>query len=108
MAALMVASVGFCRLDTLKPLPLTPAQSRAARGLLNWDVDRLATFTGIKVSDIRAFETEHPVSHAVVAMIRKGLERAGIDFMDGGAPGVRWRPEPRTLRIEQLNASNDE
>jgi hypothetical protein len=87
---------------------MTPAQCRAARGLLNWDEARLATFAAVKVGEIRDFETERPLNRAVVATIRWALERAGIEFTDGGAPGVRRRPEPRALKIDQLNASNDE
>jgi hypothetical protein len=88
---------------------MTPAQCRAARGLLNWDQDRLATLAAVNVGEIRDFETERrPLNRAVVTTIKCALERAGIEFTDGGAPGVRRRPEPRALKIDQLNASNDE
>jgi hypothetical protein len=40
--------------------------------------------------------------------IQRAFERAGIEFTDGGAPGVRLRPPPRAVRINDLNASNDE
>ena len=77
---------------------MTPAQCRAARGLLNWDEERLAAYAAVNVSCIRDFETERPVHRTIVETIGRALERAGVEFMDHGAPGVRRRPEPRRTR----------
>jgi len=40
--------------------------------------------------------------------IQRAFERAGVEFTDGGAPGVRLRPPPMAVSINDLNASNDE
>lgn len=40
--------------------------------------------------------------------MRQALEAAGVEFLDGGQPGVRMKAPPATLPIEELNASNDE
>lgn len=76
---------------------LTPAQSRAARALINWSQPQLAEASGTGVSTIRDFETSKrtPIANNIAA-IRTALEAAGVIFqaegeaIDGGA-GVRLR-----------------
>jgi len=87
---------------------MTPAQSRAARGLLNWDLDRVAASAGVDAAAIRDFETEKQIPLAISHSIQRAFERAGIEFLNDGAPGVRQRPAPGVLRLDELNASNDE
>jgi len=87
---------------------MTPAQSRAARGLLNWSEDRLAATAGIESAAVREFESERAVPRSVPVLLQRTLEAAGIEFSDHGAPGVRQQPAPAVLRPEELNASNDE
>jgi hypothetical protein len=36
------------------------------------------------------------------------LEAAGVEFTNGGQPGVRLKGPGGTIPAEQLNASNDE
>ena len=88
--------------------PMTPAQCRAARGLLNWSEDRLASAAGIKISVVRDFEKDRAVPRATAQLLQRVFEAAGIEFSDHGAPGVRQQPAPAVLRIDELNASNDE
>ncbi len=87
---------------------MTPAQSRAARGLLNWSEDRLASAAGIKVFVVRDFEGEKSVPHMTAQVLQRAFEAAGIEFSDHGAPGVRQLPAPAVLRVDELNASNDD
>ena len=73
---------------------ITPAQSRAARGLLKWNMPDLARASGVSVSTINSFELERrtPIP-ANLAAIRQALEAAGVEFIDpnGGGPGLRLR-----------------
>ncbi|MBM7045214.1 DNA-binding transcriptional regulator [Rhizobium lusitanum] len=78
-------------------MPITPAQSRAARALLNISQPQLAELSGASVSTIRDFETgkRTPIANNLAA-IRSALEAAGIIFFDGiysgpGGPGLRLR-----------------
>jgi len=87
---------------------MIPAQCRAARGLLNWDQGRIAVAAGVDVGIVNAFEDEKPVHRTMSDAIERAFERAGVEFTNGGAPGVRLRPPPRAVRINDLNASNDE
>jgi len=78
---------------------VTPAQVRAARGLLGWSIDRLSSRSGTSYHMVRTFERTGQVApinvraeqeDAVVA-IRVTLEAAGVEFTDGAVPGVRLR-----------------
>jgi len=73
---------------------LTPAQCRAARGLLDWTQQELADAARIGVATVRLFEGEGAESRqATLAVLRQAFELAGVEFIDenGGGPGVRLR-----------------
>ncbi|MCP8939388.1 helix-turn-helix domain-containing protein [Alsobacter sp. SYSU M60028] len=73
---------------------VTPAQSRAARALLNWAQPELAAASGVSVSTIRDFEIgkRTPIGNNLAA-IQRALEAAGVIFLaeNGEGPGVRLR-----------------
>jgi transcriptional regulator with XRE-family HTH domain len=88
---------------------MTPAQCRAARGLLNWTQERLAKPAGVSIVTVRNFENEKSGSQrASVAAIRSALEAAGVAFTNGGEPGVKLKARGGTIPADKLNASNDE
>lgn len=73
---------------------MTPAQARAARGLVGLTQTALASAANLGQSTIIDFERERRVVSAEsVAAIRAALEAAGVDFIEenGGGPGVRMR-----------------
>jgi transcriptional regulator with XRE-family HTH domain len=77
---------------------ITRAQSRGARGLLDWTQARLATEAGVSLSTVREFEggLRTPIGNNLSAM-RRALEAGGIEFIseNGGGPGVRLcKPVP--------------
>uniref|UniRef100_A0A9E8CP76 Helix-turn-helix domain-containing protein n=1 Tax=Bosea sp. NBC_00436 TaxID=2969620 RepID=A0A9E8CP76_9HYPH len=79
---------------------MTPAQCRAARGLIDWTQTRLAEAAGVSLSTVRDFETgkRQPLSANVQAM-RAAIEAAGVIFvMPGrsGGGGVRLAHRPRS------------
>ncbi|WP_370638277.1 multiprotein-bridging factor 1 family protein [Ancylobacter sp. Lp-2] len=74
---------------------ISPAQSRAARGLIGWSQTELAQAAGMSLPTVKRFETGTGarVSSDAVAAIRAALETAGVIFIDqnGNGPGVRLR-----------------
>jgi transcriptional regulator with XRE-family HTH domain len=73
---------------------ITPAQCRAARGLLDWSQQTLADRAGVGIVTIRQLEGENQQPRrATLAVVRTALETAGIEFIDenGGGAGVRLR-----------------
>jgi transcriptional regulator with XRE-family HTH domain len=78
---------------------MTPAQLRAARGLLGWSRDDLAEASGVFSNTIRNFENgaSDPKQSTLLAW-RRALSRAGVVFIDGDehqGPGVRLREPQR-------------
>lgn len=75
-------------------MTLTPAQSRAARGLLDWSQTELAARSNLSESTIRDFEKGRRVpSVNNLAAVRRAFELAGVIIVDenGEGPGVRFR-----------------
>jgi transcriptional regulator with XRE-family HTH domain len=88
---------------------LTPAQSRAARGLLDWSQLDLAGAARVSLSTVRDFEKSRwtPIGNSLAAM-RQALEAAGAEFTNGNTPGVRLKPKPdEGIRPEDLTSEND-
>ena len=75
---------------------LTGAQMRAARGILNWSVKRLAEDVGVSPGVVRRLEEYDgalPMSDETMEVFQKALSDAGIEllFPQVGKPGVRLR-----------------
>lgn len=93
---------------------LTPAQCRAARGLVDWSQAQLATASNVGLSTVRNFEAGRsvPVANNLSAIVR-ALEAAGIEFIpeNGGGAGVRWRDRANTAdegkSPDALTSEND-
>ncbi|HMO31054.1 helix-turn-helix transcriptional regulator [Enterovirga sp.] len=71
---------------------MTPAQSRAARGLLKWSQDDLAREARVSVVTVRNFENERSTpQRATLDVMTRTLEFAGVQFIpeNGGGAGAR-------------------
>jgi predicted transcriptional regulator len=77
---------------------ITPAQCRAARGLLAWSQQELAAKSGVGIVTVHQLEagTSQP-RRATVDVIRRAIEAAGVEFIDenGGGAGVRLKKPPK-------------
>ena len=71
---------------------MTPAQCRAARALLDWTQESLASEAQVAVLTIRTFEGEKAnPRRATLAAIQRALEDAGVEFTANG--GVQPREQ---------------
>ena len=93
---------------------MTPAQCRAARGLLDWTQVKLAEAAGIGTSIVTSFERSgRVVAAGAVHTMQHTLEAAGIEFLDGEEPGVQLRKgglrgDPAAvIPVEDLTNEND-
>jgi predicted transcriptional regulator len=80
---------------------LTPAQCRAARGLIDWSQMELAERAGVGIVTIRQLEAGvHAPRRSTLDVVRRALEAAGVEFIaeNGGGPGVRLRKPQRPAR----------
>jgi DNA-binding XRE family transcriptional regulator len=83
---------------------MTPAQSRAARALLEMNQSTLAQNAGLGLSTVVDFERERrQVSADAVLAMKAALERAGIIFIekDGAGEGVRLRKPSRSHGVKR-------
>jgi transcriptional regulator with XRE-family HTH domain len=77
---------------------ITPAQSRAARALLEITQSELADAANLGLSTVVDFEKKRrQVSALAIQAIRDALAASGVEFIDenGGGPGVRLRKRQR-------------
>ena len=88
-------------------MAVSPAQCRAARGLLGWSQQQLARQAGVGVVTVHQFEAgiSEP-RRATVEVIRRAFEAAGVLFFDGGddgGPGLRFqKAEPRNGMLKTV------
>ena len=75
---------------------MTPAQCRAARGLVDWSQSQLAVAANVGLSTLRNFEAGRslPMANNLTAL-QRALESAGVIFVaeNGEGPGVRLRKD---------------
>jgi transcriptional regulator with XRE-family HTH domain len=77
-------------------MPITPAQCRAARGLVEMDQAVLAEGAMVSRNVIIDFEKDRRVPNRNnLAAIQRVLEEAGVEFTNGDAPGVRLKKKKR-------------
>ena len=73
---------------------ITSSQCRAARALLDWSQQDLASKAGVGLVTIHQLEagTSQP-RRATLDVIKRAFEQAGVDFLNenGGGAGVRFR-----------------
>ena len=73
---------------------ITPAQCRAARGLLDWTQQQLADTARVGVVTIRQVEAGVAAPRrATLQVIERAFELAGVELINenGGGAGVRLR-----------------
>lgn len=72
---------------------MTPAQLRAARGLLNMSISELVKRTGLAMNTVRKAEDARagPVTVANAQLLRTTLEAAGVMFIEAEGMGVGVR-----------------
>jgi transcriptional regulator with XRE-family HTH domain len=84
-------------------MTITPDQSRAARGLLNWTQDQLATNARIARATVAEFESNmrRPMKNNLLA-IEDAMYAAGIEFIaENGTDGVGVRFRERKLQYSR-------
>jgi ribosome-binding protein aMBF1 (putative translation factor) len=73
---------------------MTPAQCRAARGLLDWSQKNLAEAARVGVVTVRQFESASATPrNSTLDAMRRALEAAGIELIpeNGSGAGVRLK-----------------
>jgi transcriptional regulator with XRE-family HTH domain len=81
---------------------MMPSQCRAARGLLDWTQDQLASAARVRAATISKFENGiSTLQQVTLHAIQHAFEAAGVEFTNGGQPGVRLKASPLTISVDQ-------
>lgn len=95
---------------------ITGSQIRAARAIIRWTAEQVATAAQVGVATVRRAEAsdfEPGITAANAAAIQRALEAAGIEFIpeNGGGAGVRWRDRADAVdegkSPDELTTEND-
>ena len=73
---------------------VTPPQSGLRAASSDWSQQDLASLAGVGVVTVRQIEAGvNEPRRSTLEVVRRALERAGVEFIDenGGGPGVRLR-----------------
>jgi len=70
---------------------MTSTQSKMARAALGLGVRDLAKMAGVSPDTVARLERGEALKGRTLDAIRSALESAGVEFTDGGRPGVRLR-----------------
>jgi DNA-binding XRE family transcriptional regulator len=73
---------------------MTPAQCRAARGLLDWTQVKLAEAAGVGLTTVTSFERSWRCNYPdKIQAMQSALEAAGVEFFaeNGSGAGVKFR-----------------
>ena len=84
--------------ERLDSLGITSELIRAARALLRWEQRDLAQASGVSLPTVKRLEVTPGILAAhssTVTALRRALESAGIEFTNGGGPGVRLKARPK-------------
>lgn len=77
------------------------AQLRMARAALKMSVRDLAAAASVSPNTITRIEADLPSNSSTVAAVRSALESSGIEFTNGGQPGVRINARPSVEVLDQ-------
>jgi len=66
-----------------------PVQCRMARAALGLGVRELAAAAKVSIDTVARFERGDELKERTVEALQRALEAAGVEFTNGGKPGVR-------------------
>jgi len=90
---------------------VTGNQLRAARALAEVDQQSVADRAEVSVNTIRNMEARgsEPITSGAVTLrrVQAALEAAGVEFTNGGQPGVRMKAAKTDIKFEALRDQNE-
>jgi transcriptional regulator with XRE-family HTH domain len=82
-----------------------PVQCRMARAALGMGVRDLAAAAKVAIDTVARFERGDELKQRTVDALRRALEEAGVEFTNGGQPGVRLKQSP-VSKPDHMSAAN--
>ena len=86
-------------------MKISGKQVAAARGLLGWGQDQLAAAADVNPRTIMRWEAEqHEPRESTMRQVIQAIEDRGVEFTNGGQPGVRYKAKPGATREQESAA----
>ena len=82
-----------------------PVQCRMARAALGFGVRQLAAAAKVSIDTVARFERGDELKERTIDALQRALEAAGVEFTNGGQPGVRLTKAPAALAAEHARPS---
>jgi predicted transcriptional regulator len=79
----------------LKFALISGRQLKAARAMVGWEQTDLAAKSGVAISTVRrmeSFDGEVGARTSTLSLVKRALEKAGVEFLNDDSPGVRLKP----------------
>lgn len=73
--------------------PLSGPACRAARALLGWSVNDLVAKAGVSPNTVAKVENDETVRQATADRLIECFSQAGVELLNGNAPGARMKPK---------------
>src|ERR1700675_1082901 len=86
---------------------LLPVQCRMARAALGLGVRELAAAAKVSIDTVARFERGDELKERTIEALQRALEAAGVEFTNGGKPGVRLTRALETAQGSKPAASGE-
>jgi transcriptional regulator with XRE-family HTH domain len=84
---------------------LLPVQCRMARAALGLGVRELAAAAKVSIDTVARFERGDELKERTIEALQRAFEAAGVEFTNGGQPGVRLTKAAAARSAEAAAAS---
>jgi transcriptional regulator with XRE-family HTH domain len=81
-------------------------QLRMARAAVGWGVRELAEKAGVTANTVTRIENGADAKQSTMDALQRALEMAGIEFTNGGQPGVRLAKADTAQTAEPVRGAN--
>lgn len=92
----------------LDNVSMKAVQLRMARAAVGWGVRELAAKAGVTPNTVSRIELGADAKLSTIEALQRALEAEGVEFTNGDPPGVKFKAQPLSIPVDQLNAANDE
>ena len=81
-------------------------QLRMARAAIGWGVRELAEKAGVTANTVTRIENGADAKQSTINSLQHALEAAGVEFTNGGQPGVRLKASKATIAANESKSGS--
>ena len=77
-----------------------------ARAAVGWGVRELAEKAGVTANTVTRIENGADAKQSTINSLQRALEAAGVEFTNGGQPGVRLKASKATIAAKESKSGS--